>query len=606
MTPTIQGVQIMRPLNSTQRIKPLDCGERGLAASISPQGRIICAGAYHPVHGWFVLSSAPPFDESKRYQPDVVRAYRRGLASEEGFGLAFDQPVEKQAAWLAEDALPVIALTLADGTETQCLSFVPVDGPPRLIQRWRFSRPTAPRVTGRVWLQRAAYTQLTEGGPAPMPGIRTRILVNEGGLLIHNSEMGGAALIQGLGHASESRDDSIRFDQTLDAVETLDICVYLGTDPYALTAIPYHDIDVVQMTTLERWQARWANWTQAGSSLAGLKRRGISYTHLCAVPVDDEAVCILTDHMLLPLSWNRDSYYSALALLRQHDDERLRMVRGHLIWLFERAERPDGHWARSYFANGRVKDPAYQLDQQIFPLLELADYLRVSGDLDILDRLGPRLVETFDALMARRDDPRWLFPTDETPGDDPIHLPYHFSSHVLLWHTLRQVGPYLPERELAGMVDALRREIDVSFIAMHAGQRLYAYASDGAGQYHLYHDANDTPLALMPAWGFCEADNPVWRATADFAFSEANDGGFYGGRLGSVHTRAAWPLGDGQEWLIAQATGDDPRRERAEGHLNQAARWDGALPEACDPISGETISRHWFAWPNALVAALID
>ena len=40
---------------------------------------------------------------------------------------------------------------------------------------------------------------------------------------------------------------------------------------------------------------------------------------------------------------------------------------------------------------------------------------------------------------------------------------------------------------------------DRAFVAEQNGRRLYAYATDGAGKYHFYHDANDFPLALALA-----------------------------------------------------------------------------------------------------------
>jgi len=103
-------------------------------------------------------------------------------------------------------------------------------------------------------------------------------------------------------------------------------------------------------------------------------------------------------------------------------------------------------------------------------------------------------------------------------------------------------------------------------------------------------------------WGFTSADDPLWRATVDFAFSAANEGGCYGGRLGSVHTRAPWPLGDVQDLIAARLLGDRARARRAWERLHRAAQWDGALPEATRDDTGEVVSRHWFAWPNAALA----
>ena len=119
------------------------------------------------------------------------------------------------------------------------------------------------------------------------------------------------------------------------------------------------------LALLEQTRAVWAARRQSMSD--ELAWRGLFYGWMMGVPVG-EGVCILTDHMLLPLSWNRDAYYVARALLGWHDEAN-ELVRRHLLWMFTIAERIDGAWGRCYLANGRIKDRAYQLDQQLFPVL---------------------------------------------------------------------------------------------------------------------------------------------------------------------------------------------------------------------------------------------
>jgi GH15 family glucan-1,4-alpha-glucosidase len=313
-------------------------------------------------------------------------------------------------------------------------------------------------------------------------------------------------------------------------------------------------------------------------------------------------VCLLTDHMLLPLSWNRDAYYAARALLSVGERE---IVRRHLIWTFEQAERREGAWARCYLANGKVKDGAFQLDQQLFPLLELADYLSMTEDPEARVRLLPHVEKVLAGLSDRYlpdSAGSLLFPTDETPADDPIALPYHFSSHVLLWHTLNRLARVGVVNAWTARLAELRETIQRAFVTQHHGRWIYAYATDGKGNYHFYHDANDFPLALAVAWGFVAADDAVWRATVDFAFSGANAGGFYDGHLGSVHSRAAWALGDVQELIIARALGDKARAAGTLASLRRAAQSDGALPEAYNAADGSVFSRHWFVWTNAALA----
>ena len=48
--------------------------------------------------------------------------------------------------------------------------------------------------------------------------------------------------------------------------------------------------------------------------------------------------CMITDHMILPLLWNRDSYYVAKSMLDWHPDGRKIML-SHLQWLFDKAWR---------------------------------------------------------------------------------------------------------------------------------------------------------------------------------------------------------------------------------------------------------------------------
>jgi GH15 family glucan-1,4-alpha-glucosidase len=308
--------------------------------------------------------------------------------------------------------------------------------------------------------------------------------------------------------------------------------------------------------------------------------------------------------MLLPLSWSRDAYYVARALLRWHP-ELAEIVRRHLLWMFETAERVDGLWGRAYLANGRVKDRAYQLDQQLFPLLELADYVLATGDRALLHELEERSVlPLIGILLARRAPEGWLFATDETPADDPLTLPYHLSSHILMWRTFRRLAEAGMNSGLTSLAEDIRGAINTHFIAEHDGPRLYAYATDGQGAFRFYHDANDIPLVLAPAWGFVPADDPVWRATVDFAFSAANEGGFYTSGLGSVHTPAPWPLGDVQDLIVARALADEDRARRAWDRLHAAARWDGALPEASHAETHAVVSRYWFAWPNAALACV--
>jgi uncharacterized protein len=94
---------------------------------------------------------------------------------------------------------------------------------------------------------------------------------------------------------------------------------------------------------------------------------------------------------------------------------------------------------RSHLANGEPKDRVYQGDQQLYPLLELAEYRRVSGhwpeppSRDSWSRLVDQL---WSALPAERG----LLPTDENPADDEAALPYSLSTQILYWYAAARLA----------------------------------------------------------------------------------------------------------------------------------------------------------------------
>jgi uncharacterized protein len=291
-----------------------------------------------------------------------------------------------------------------------------------------------------------------------------------------------------------------------------------------------------------------------------------------------------------------------------------RVLYGHLVWIFDHAERTeDGFWGRSYLANGALKDrDVFQLDQQCYPLLELSEYL----DSEKLasskaHQWGRTVDEILQVFLTRRSPDKWVFQTNETPGDDPVSMQYHFSSNVLLWHTLRRLAPHADTLKLFTpineWIDSIHRDTLDAFTTSHNGQPIFAYLSDLEGSFEIYHDANDVPSVFAPKWSFCSSKDPRWLNLFNFAFSSENkrayfpNGDYYG--LGSVHTAHPWPLGDAQEMLFADVIGDVEKLQKARENVLKKMQWDGGFAEANDEFTGEVRSKHWFSWPGSIIAA---
>lgn len=636
-------------LDSARSYKPLDTGNGLVTGSVNDQGLWVSLNTTHPVHGYVTLSCAKPFPEDQWYNPAFVRRYRASLAAREsaGFGWRFGpDPAPARCGFLA-DAIPQVSLTLTAGVNARITTFAPLmsespasgavqicdvindrDDPYQLMYSWG----------GTFTLARSSYAQLTEGGPIARPADSYVSTLFDGRLVVENRGLEWAICVIGAPSHEERRNPSdappvVQLDGSLDVAphSSRRLITYYGVGITAEEAernaqtLAGMDVESLLDDTLSRWSRIIANVATNPPDAHWFAARSVVYVlGCCAAPVG-ETTCIITDHQLLPLAWTRDSYYEIqpfFALYRQAcalggDTEIVNMaatlVRRHLLWLFEVAERPGGAWGRAYLTNGRCKDGVYQLDQQCYPLLELAEYWKMTGDAALVQRLRQHLNAVLEQVLARRASAAWLFPTSETPADDHVAMPYHFSSQIVVWRTLRALAELnaaepFSNLALAEMADMVRRDVLRHMVVEHQGRRLFCYLTDLHGGYQVYHDANDLPTALAPAWGFCAADDPVWRATMAFAFSEVNVNGYYSGchpGLGSVHTPHPWPLGAVQDLLVARSLGDDVRWATAWQTLRDRACWDGLFCEAYDETSGAVASRHWFAWPGAALAMVM-
>ena len=301
-------------------------------------------------------------------------------------------------------------------------------------------------------------------------------------------------------------------------------------------------------------------------------------------------------------------------------------VKGHLTWVFHKAERPHGYWHRSYLANGIPKDgPVFQQDQQCYPVLELCDFFdQFPEEHTFVEKI--LCDETVDLILHMLEDHRdpatGLYKTEETPGDDAVEHPFHFSSHVLLWHTVRSLSALYKSfpkitKVNTEQLDKLAEKIKVATLQHFVGQHpqtkevLFAYLTDGAGQRTFYHDANDIPTLFALDWDFIDTPKleAIWNRTMDFGLSPLNEGGFYPegefGGLGSVHTRGPWPLGYAQEFIYANLTGDALSREDAWRRIQGSMFWDGLFPEAVDSNTGDCVSKAWFSWPGSMIGSAL-
>ena len=292
-----------------------------------------------------------------------------------------------------------------------------------------------------------------------------------------------------------------------------------------------------------------------------------------------------------------------------------RILYGHLMWVFDHAElTSEGFWGRSYLANGKLKDKnVFQLDQQCYPILELTEFLEsASLESSQARRWGSIVDKILHVLLTRKAPNKWVFQTSETPGDDPVSMQYHFSSNVLVWHSLRKLAPHAQTLGITtpvhDWIDRVHHDTLESFTTTFNNKPIFAYLCDLDGSFEIYHDANDLPSVFAPDWSFCSREDPRWLNLFSFAFSSQNvrayfpKGEYHG--LGSIHTTHPWPLGDAQEMIFARVCGNKQKLEDARQRTLKKMQWDGSFAEANDEATGEVRSKHWFSWPGSVIAVL--
>ncbi|KAH3904311.1 hypothetical protein HBI56_008960 [Parastagonospora nodorum] len=662
------GINFSQPsffdLRTHRPNKTIDIGRDGLSLSLDAKGRVLQASAYHPEHGIIVANPFRSFDGSRFYDVPYVRDYRTRMLQwiqndRPGFGLDFGVPGHLVSIKIIETNVALYHMKLVNHVDVSLTAHISAQG--SFVQDARATNTSSgcvllPYALGvNVSLNRASYGQLTEGGPIALPpGCNILRKSGPNTLRVYNPNLGAQLStsldINGQPLVIDSVEDQDASEAVLDVFVKGKVCILPGeTATFCATfrLIPdaKEHTDVFQSgmaiskAMLPNAKSRWKRDEILTTYVL---RRNFEYILAnCVVPISESSTVILTDHVALPLGWNRDNYWQVRLLLETHANitdlvysefvphyrgNIESAVRGHLKWVFIHAKRPHGFWHRSYLANGQPKDRSiFQLDQQCYPLLELCDYAEhFPSQVDFVKRIVDAGVihEILAVLAAKQDKQTRLWPTDETPGDDAVQYPHHFSSHILMWRTFTRLHQMfldlaIPLNEqisrLEVMAAQLKNDTVRSFTTTHSNcsRPLFAYLTDGNGHHECYHDGNDVPTAFAYDWGFASSASEIttWRATMDFALSPANAKGFcdegpYGG-LGSVHSPGAWTLGYFQELAYAASSNNVIAMQGAWTKIAAAMQWDGTFPEAVDPKTAQCTSKAWFSWPGAMIGALL-
>lgn len=203
------------------------------------------------------------------------------------------------------------------------------------------------------------------------------------------------------------------------------------------------------------------------------------------------------------------------------------------------------------------------------------------------------------------------------PSDDCCSFGYLIPANMMAVCALRYAQEICrecyKEEDLAQRCGELAEEIqdgiqDYGMVDHPKYGMIYAYETDGFGNYKLMDDANSPSLLAMPYLGYCGKDDPLYQNTRRFLLSADNPYYFEGSiakGMGSPHTPQGyvWHIG-----IVMQAlTSDD--REEILGCLDLLTKTHAGtnyMHESFDPSMPEEYTRSWFAWANTLFAELLD
>jgi meiotically up-regulated gene 157 (Mug157) protein len=202
------------------------------------------------------------------------------------------------------------------------------------------------------------------------------------------------------------------------------------------------------------------------------------------------------------------------------------------------------------------------------------------------------------------------------PSDDRCVYGYLIPSNLFAVTVLRETADLIETdlgdvaladeaRKLADEIDAGVRQYGI--VEHPQFGRMYAYETDGMGNYVFMDDSNVPSLLSIPYFGYCDAHDPIYQNTRRFILSKENPFYYEGSVLcgtGSPHTPEGyvWHIGLSLQALTAI---DEDERMRVLRMLEASDGGTGFMHEGVCADDPTVFTRPWFAWSNSIFSELL-
>ena len=202
------------------------------------------------------------------------------------------------------------------------------------------------------------------------------------------------------------------------------------------------------------------------------------------------------------------------------------------------------------------------------------------------------------------------------PSDDACRYPFLIPSNLFAVSALRMLAAVLRDTRndsaFARDCEALASEVEAALNAHGKmsdgkGGEVWAYEVDGYGNAIFMDDANVPSLSALPLLGSADRNDPLYRRTADLAWSERNPYFFKGAAaegIGGPHIGMdmVWPMSIITRGLMSD---DDAEIRQCLKWLKTTHGGTGFMHESFHKDDPANFTRSWFAWANGLFGDLI-
>jgi uncharacterized protein len=248
------------------------------------------------------------------------------------------------------------------------------------------------------------------------------------------------------------------------------------------------------------------------------------------------------------------------------------------------------------YVDGAAFDSGFVLEQFLLYAWAIDHYVSVTGDATVLDEpiVQQVIVENDAALFTRLHPEHLMCSTELLPSGDTADHPWTSMGNVMVRAfaaALPRLWPKFNGNEPARF-DGVANEVAATvwqFCTVDVGgEQVLAWSSGLDGSAAVYDDPAFS-LALLPFFGFCAADDPIWSATMEFLRSSRYPLWRSGAVPGIAHRERT------SEAALAALVADlaGPAQQDALDRLLRMRLPAGLAAESYDPGTGEAPPSGW-------------